>query len=297
MTKLDELIELNYLEKQNRRNRLEDKLKQQEYYSEIEELFDPLTKTLKTNSEILQAHQTQTMEAIGETASRIGETAKQIQEAGSQIGETGLRIEDNTNALKTLEFSAVQQSGFSVTEPITLPGGEGKLLKLSNEMLDILADMGKQTNVQLRLVPFDANENEFTINNVPTRITPNGIKLKNNNYDFTKGFFMFITNKNVTKRDIKGDENKIKQFLRDIGYKQRGDTKSNRSKVIRRLSISIAPPRRDSFSSESTAYDTNEEEEEEEEEVKASGLTKTDPNSLVERLELLILETKAGHDG
>ena len=27
MTKLDELIELNYLEKQNRRNRLEDKFK------------------------------------------------------------------------------------------------------------------------------------------------------------------------------------------------------------------------------------------------------------------------------
>ena len=121
---------------------------------------------------------------------------------------------------------------------------------------------------------------------------------------------MFITNKNVTERDIKGDENKIKQFLRDIGYKQRGDSKSNRSKVIRRLSISIASPRRHSLSSESTVYDTDEEKEEEE--VKASGLTKTDPNNqgtcfadqrscllngLVERLELLILETKAGHDG
>ena len=33
MTKLDKLIELNNLEKQNRRNRLEDKLKQQEYYN------------------------------------------------------------------------------------------------------------------------------------------------------------------------------------------------------------------------------------------------------------------------
>ena len=89
--------------------------------------------------------------------------------------------------------------------------------------------------------------------------------------------------------------------------KKRGDTKSNISKVIRRLSISIASSRRDSFSSESTVYDTSKEEE-----VKASGLTKTDPNNqgtcfadqrschlngLVERLELLILETKAGHDG
>ena len=173
------------------------------------------------------------MEAIGETASRIGETAKQIQEAGSQIGETSLRIEDNTNALRALEFSPVQQSGFSVREPITLPGREGKLFKLSNEMLDILADMRKQTNIQLRDVPSDANENEFTITNVPTRITPNGIEIRNNNFDFTKVFLMFITNKNVTERDIKGDENKITRFLRDIGYKQRGNTKSNRSKVIR----------------------------------------------------------------
>ena len=129
-------------------------------------------------------------------------------------------------------------------------------------MLDILADMRKQTNILLRLVPFDANENEFTINNVPTHITPNGMKLRNNKYDFTKGFLVFITNKNVTKRYIKSDENKIKRFLRDIGYKERGDTKSNRSKVIRRLSISIASPRRESFRSESIVYDTNEEEEE-----------------------------------
>ena len=200
LTRLDKLIELNKLRKLNRRNRLENKLKQQEYYGEIEELFDPLTKTSNTNSEILQAHQTQTMEAIGETASRIGENAAQIQEAGSQIGGTGLRIEDNTNAFKALEFSPVQQSGFSVREPITLPGREGNLFKLSNEMLDILADMRKQTNIQLRLVPLEANENEFTINNVPTHITPNGIKLRNNNYDFTKGFLMFITKKCDRKR-------------------------------------------------------------------------------------------------
>ena len=56
MTKIDELIEVNYLEKQNGKKRLEDKLKQQEYYGEIDELFDPLTKTLNSDSEILQAH-------------------------------------------------------------------------------------------------------------------------------------------------------------------------------------------------------------------------------------------------
>ena len=56
MTKLETIIELNYLEKQNRKNRLEDKLKQREYYGEIEELFDLLTKTLNANNETWLAH-------------------------------------------------------------------------------------------------------------------------------------------------------------------------------------------------------------------------------------------------
>ena len=51
MTKLDKLIEVNRLEKLNRSNILKDKLKQQEYYGEIEELFDPLTKISNTNKE------------------------------------------------------------------------------------------------------------------------------------------------------------------------------------------------------------------------------------------------------
>ena len=56
MTKLDKLIELNNLEKQNRRNRLEDKLKPQEYYGEIEELFDPLTKTISETASPINAN-------------------------------------------------------------------------------------------------------------------------------------------------------------------------------------------------------------------------------------------------
>ena len=59
---------------------------------------------------------------------------------------------------------------------------------------------------------------------------------------FSKRFLMFITNKDVTERDTKGDENKIKQFLKDIGYKQRVDTKSNRSKLLRRILASIGEP-------------------------------------------------------
>ena len=64
MTKLDKLIELNNLEKQNRRNRLEDKLKQKEYYGEKEELCDPLTKFLNENTERNLALGEQTLRAI-----------------------------------------------------------------------------------------------------------------------------------------------------------------------------------------------------------------------------------------
>ena len=64
MTKLDKLIELNNLEKQNRRNRLEDKSKQQEYYGEIKDLFDPPTKTLNANNEQNLALSEQTIRAI-----------------------------------------------------------------------------------------------------------------------------------------------------------------------------------------------------------------------------------------
>ena len=64
--------------------------------------------------------------------------------------------------------------------------------------------------------------------------------------------------------------------------------------------------RHDTSDYEQGIVEKEEEEEEEEEEetdyetdkqIEASGLSKADPNSQVERLELLILETKAGHDG
>ena len=87
MTKLDELIELNYLEKQNRKNRLEDKLKQQDYYGEIEELFDPLTKTLYTNSEHNLALSEQTLRAIDGQNQELDKQTKMIQQAGLQFNE------------------------------------------------------------------------------------------------------------------------------------------------------------------------------------------------------------------
>ena len=108
---------------------------------------------------------------------------------------------------------------------------------------------------------------------------------------------MFVTNKDVTEKDIRGEGNKMRLFLSDINYnRKRGDTMSNRVKLIRRIETSFALPRRNprhhtvDSSSEETVYESGEE-------LEGSGLSKADPHDLIERLELLILETKAGHDG
>ena len=82
MTKLDELIESNNLENQNRKNRLGDKLRQEENYGDKEELFDPVTKTLISNGEAWRAH-SQTMQALQ--------------------NRTLTALARNTNALKSVE--------------------------------------------------------------------------------------------------------------------------------------------------------------------------------------------------
>ena len=141
--------------------------------------------------------------------------------------------------------------------------------------------------------------------------------MKDKVYDFSKGFAIIITSEDVTQRNIKGDENKIKQFLRDIAYKQSGDTKSNRSKLIRTMLASVVEPtsqvisiptsredeiyRRGTSDYEQGAVGEEEGEEETEYETdkqtESSSHSKANPNNLIERLELIILETKEGHDG
>ena len=105
--------------------------------------------------------------------------------------------------------------------------------------------MGKQTNKQLKLKSVDPNSNKFKINGVDVSLAPNGIKVKGRVYDFSRGFTLFVTNKDVTEKDIRGEGNKIKLFLSDINYNtKRGVTKSNRVKLIRRIETSFALPRR-----------------------------------------------------
>ena len=133
MTKLQTLIKLNNLEKQNRRHRLEDKLKQQEYFGEIKELFDPVTKTLNVNNEAMQALQNQTLAAL----------------------------KDNTNTLKSVEHQRHRQSSFlydratlfstSSISPVKIKDDIGKTFDVDNDIVEILLAMGKQTEKKIRI--------------------------------------------------------------------------------------------------------------------------------------------------
>ena len=124
---------------------------------------------------------------------------------------------------------------------------------------------------------------EFEMNGVKlTFIVKDSFIVRDNIYEFSDGFINFFTNPNVTYDDkIEEDENKIKRFLFDIGYDiGKGDKRSSRYGTIKRIL-------------------------EDKEKYYGRGLTKDklidhshdSANNLVDRLELHILETKAGHDG
>ena len=167
MTNVETLIKLNNLEKENRRNRLEEKLRQQEYYGDMEDFFDPSTKTA------WQTLQNQTLEALAY----------------------------NTNVLKALDTQ--QQSNSLNDRAVTLKDDRGKTFTVDNDMIAILIEMLKQTNNQFKLISVDANLNKFRIIGVDVSLVPDGIKMKGKVYDFSKGFAIFITNKDVIERDIK----------------------------------------------------------------------------------------------
>ena len=264
MTKLDKLIELNNLEKQNRRNRLDDKLKQQEYYGEIEELFDPLTKTLNANNEQNLALNEQTLRAIdwqnqeldkqtkmiGETASQISETASQIEQVGSQFNE-----------------ALMKSNGKAVEEARDKPG-----MLVDKDTAQIINLMSVQSNPQLKLKFGNLDIGEFEMNGVKLIYQENSFIVRDNIYELSDELINFLTNPNIKHGEIEEDENKIKRFLKDIRYNLgKGDKKSARYRTIKRI-----------IGAKDDVY--------------GRGLN-SNPNNLVERLELLILETKAGHDG
>ena len=268
MTKLDKLIELNNLEKQNRRNRLEGKLKQQEYYGEIEELFDPLTKTIsETASQINGINEQnlalseQTLRAINWQNQELDKQTKMIEQAGSQFNETASKMGETASQIgETLKGTIKQTQDIA---PVYVDTKTAKLLH----------DMGAQTNPQIKLELVDLPSRRYKMNGVDITLEQGAFLVRDDVYEFLEGFTDFLTKSNVTYDDkVEEDENKIKRFLKDIRYDLgKGDKKSARYRTIKRL----MEVRDDIF---------------------GRGLN-GNPNILVERLELLILETKAGHDG
>ena len=279
MTKLDKLIELNKLEKQNRRNRLDDKLKQQEYYGEIEELFDPLTKTLNANSETWLAHNEQnlalseqTLRAIDWQNQELDKQTKMISETASQIGETASQIEQVGSQFNE---ALMKSNGKAVEEARDKPG-----MLVDKDTAQIINLMSVQSNPQLKLKFGKLDIGEFEMNGVKLIYQENSFIVKDNIYELSDELINFLTNPNIKHGEIEEDENKIKRFLKDIRYDLgKGDKKSARYRTIKR----IMGAKDDVYGRGLNSNPNNQ---------RCCNL-----NGLIERLELLILETKAGHDG
>ena len=236
MTQLETLINLNNLEKQNRNNRLEDKLKQQEYYGEIEDLFDPLTKTINetasqvnANNERNLALSEQTLRAIDwqnqeldKQTKMIGETASQIEQAGSQFNETASKMGETASQIgETLKGTIKQTQDIA---PVYVDTKTAKLLH----------DMGAQTNPQLKLELLDLPSRRYEMNGVDITLEQGAFLVRENVNEFSEGFTDFLTNTNDDK--VEEDENKIQRFLKDIGYDLgKGDKKSSRYRTIKRI--------------------------------------------------------------
>ena len=213
MTKLDKFIELNNLEKQNRRNRLEDKLKQQEYFGEMKDLFDPLTNTLNANNEQNLALGEQTLRAIDWQNQELDKQTKMIEHAGSQFNETASKIGE------TLKGTIKQTQDIA---PVYVDTKTAKLLH----------GVGAQTNPQLKLELVDLPSRIYKMNGVDITLEQGAFLVRDNVYEFSEGFTDFLTKSNVTYDDkVEEDENKIKRFLKDIRYDLgQGDKKSARYK-------------------------------------------------------------------
>ena len=261
MTKLDELIELNYLEKLNRKNRLEDKLRQQEYYGEIEELIDPLNKTLNANTEHNIALSEQTLRAIDWQNQELDKQNKMIQQAGSQLIE-----------------ALMKSNGKAVEEARDKPG-----MLVDKDTSQIINLMSVQSNPQLKLKFGNLDIGEFEMNGVKLIKQENAFIVKDNIYELSDEFINFLNNPNIKHGEIEEDENKNKRFLKDIRYDLgKGDKKSARYWTIKRI-IGV----KDYVFCRGLNSNPN----------RQSCHHYVDPNSLIERLVLLILETKAGQDG
>ena len=142
--------------------------------------------------------------------------------------------------------------------------------------------MSIQSNPQLKLKIGNLDNAEFEVNGVKLIYEENAFIVKDNIYEFSDVFINFLTNPNIKYGEIEEDENKIKRFLFDIGYDLgKGYKKSARLRAIK-LIIGV----KDDVHGRGLNSNPN-----------PNNQRSCRLNGLVEKLELLILETKAGHDG
>ena len=141
--------------------------------------------------------------------------------------------------------------------------------------------MVAQTNPQLKLELVDLPNRRYKMNSVNITLEQGAFLVKDNVYEFSERFTDFLTKSNVTYDDnIEEDDNKIKKFLKDIRYVVgKGDKKSARYRTIKR----IMGVKDDVFGRGLNIHPN------------PKNQRSCHLNSLLERLELLILETKAGH--
>ena len=194
-----------------------------------------------------------------------------IQQAGFQFKETVSRIGENTSKVNETLKEVVKE-----TQDIAPVYVDTKTAKL-------LHDMGAQTNPQLKLELVDLPTRRYKMNGVNITLERGAFLVKDNVYEFSEGFTNFLTKSNVTYDDnIEEDENKIKRFLKDIRYDVgKGVKKSARYRTIKRI-MGV----KDDVFGRGLLSNPN-----------PNNQRSCHLNGLVERLEFLILETKAGHDG
>ena len=143
-----------------------------------------------------------------------------------------------------------------------------------------------QSNPQLKLKFVNLDIGEFEMNDVKLVYQEIAFIVEDNIYELSDEFINFLTNPNIKHGEIEEDENKIKRFLKDIRYDLgKGDKKRARYRTIKRI-IGVKD---DVFGRglNSNPKPNNQRS------CHVNQRSCDFVNGLVERLELLILETKA----
>ena len=197
------------------------------------------------------------------------------------LGEQTLRAIDWQNQELDKQTKMIQQAGLLFNEALMKSNGKAVEeardkpgLLVDKETAQIINLMSIQSNPRLKLKFGNLDIVEFEMNCVKLIYLENAFIVKDNIYELSDEFINFLTNSNVKHGEIEEDENKIKRFLKDIRYDLgKGDKISARYMTIKRI-----------IGAKDDVY--------------GRGLNSNpNPYSLIERLELLILETKTGHDG